>query len=407
MSRLRVAALAIAVGLVLAGCGAGSGKPSKSVAGAGPASSVENVGKSNPAVGSSGIATTTATSMPRPFAAGSPWNTRVDQLPADPSSSRLISLAQQRQDVEYTGSLTPHVVTRTITAGLFINTTRWTDTIVEAGEGVPTSVICRQQMTYCGEGAGVSTLNIPVGVSPKPQFDGWFTVLDRSADTAYDLWRARRGANGRVISYQYMRKWSLTGPGYSPPGVASARGSGLPLFAGVITPQDIQAGTIEHALAISLPGPARGTYVQPASTTDGVGAQASLPEGARIRLRADVRLGRISTGTDARAARAIVRALKLYGAIVVDRARVPTLYAQLNSDWQSPLKNGAGKLIYGDGRELPAALQGIEGQGVPLLRGNEVQSLHLRDFEVVSLPPRLSYPPPGTPAVPATPATEE
>ncbi|HEY7892381.1 MAG TPA: hypothetical protein VIC05_09260 [Solirubrobacteraceae bacterium] len=389
MSARRPAALLAAAGLLLAGCSsAAKTRTTTSTSAASGTEGAAAAGASGQGVG--------AQALSRPFASSSPWNTTVSGQPSDPRSQSMVALASQRQDIEYTGGLQPRVTTRTITAGLFINTDRWSDTIAQGAEGVPTSVVCRQQIAYCGDGAHLSTLNIPAAVSPQPQYDGWMTVLEPSAGVAYDLWRARRSSDGHVVSYQYMRRWSLTGSGYAPPGSASARGSGLPLFAGLITPTDIQTGKIEHALAISLPGPARGRYAPPASATDGVGPEASLPEGARIRLRADFELGRLSTGTDARAARAIVRALKLYGAIVVDRARVPTLYAQLNYSWQTPLRDSTGKLIYGNGHELPAALQDINGQGVPLLRGNEVQSLRLSDFEVLSLPGELSYPPPET-----------
>jgi len=52
----------------------------------------------------------------------------------------------------------------------------------------------------------------------------------------------------------------------------------------------MQNGQIDHALAISVPAPATRNYVPPASTTDGNGATGSLPEGARIRLKADAQL---------------------------------------------------------------------------------------------------------------------
>ena len=393
---LGIAAGLVMAALLIAGCGGSHPSASQRTR-----TSSAEAAQGNGASASTSNATA-AGALARPFATTSPWNTRVDRQPVDSRSSRMIALAERRQDVEYSGGPTPLVVTRTINSGLFVNTRRWSDTIAESAEGVATTVECRQQTAYCGDGSQVKTLDIPADVSPEPQYDGWMTVLDVSGGFAYDLWRARRAGGQNVISYQYMRRWSLTGPGYAPPGVASARGSGLPLFAGLITPTDIKAGNIEHALAISVPGPARGRYVQPASSTDGVGPEASLPEGARIRLRSDFQLRGVSTGTDASAARAIVRALKLYGAIVVDRARVPTLYAQLNYDWQTPLRNAAGRLIYGNGRELPAPLQRARGQGVPLLRGNEVQSLRLSDFEVVSLPPEHAYPSPEAGAVPST-----
>ena len=43
-----------------------------------------------------------------------------------------------------------------------------------------------------------------------------------------------------------MKKWPLDGPGYQEPGSVGARGSGLPLFGGLIRPGELEAGLIEH-----------------------------------------------------------------------------------------------------------------------------------------------------------------
>jgi hypothetical protein len=62
---------------------------------------------------------------------------------------------------------------------------------------------------------------------------------------------------------------------------------------------------------------------------------------------------------------AIVAALRTYGAIVVDRAKVPTLYAQ---------------------RDVTA----------DMISGNELQGLHMEDFEVIKTGERFVYPPRDT-----------
>ena len=64
----------------------------------------------------------------------------------------------------------------------------------------------------------------------------------------------------------------------------------------------------------------------------------------------------------------ILEALRRYGAIVVDRSAVPTLYAQRNVDWRG------------------------------ILTGGEVQGIHLSDFEVVQLGPVYFDPPLDTEA---------
>jgi hypothetical protein len=302
----------------------------------------------------------------RLFSDTSPWNTRVDAEPLDPDSARMIDRAAYRIGVveDATGVRTTQ---RRVEDPLYINTEAWTVPVVAGGE--PTAVVCRQ--AQCGDGDDTVTLTIPSDIDPDPRYDGWFTIVDAAGGIAYDLWRARR-EDDDSISYHYMKKWPLDGPGYQEPGSVGARGSGLPLFGGLIRPGELEAGLIEHALAISVPGPASGTYVQPASSTDGNGDADAVPEGARIRLKADVvperprdpRTGKLLkfTAQQRRMADAIVLALRTYGAIVVDRAEVPTLYAQ---------------------RDVTA----------DLIRGNELQGLTLDDFEVVDVGQRYPYPP--------------
>jgi hypothetical protein len=282
----------------------------------------------------------------------------------------MISLARERVGVSQAADGSVRRQRRVVDEGVYINTERWTTAVVAGGR--PTELVCRQLV--CGDGADTTILDIPSDVDPDPRYDGWFTVFDISKPSAYDLWRARREDDGSISS-QVMRKWDLDGSGFQAPQAVSARGSGLPLFAGLIRPKELQAGLINHALAISVPGPAQGVFVQPASATDGNGRVSSLPEGARIRLKAGVE---VSTPTDPvtgkpirltsqqrRMADAIVAALRTYGAIVVDRAAVPTLYAQ---------------------RDVTA----------DMIAGNELINLHLDDFEVAAMGPRHRFTPGGT-----------
>lgn len=344
------AAALVAMALfALCGCGVSSSSnqasPSKASAAAStqPASSTQQ---------SSGQPLSSASAEPVPplFNALSPWNTQVAALPADPSSRTMLALA----------------VTGGHNSGIYINATSWTPTIATDQGGVPTKLFCRQVL--CGSAAaGLTSAKVPPAINPDPRYDGWLTVIDRPDGLAYDFWRARRQADGS-ISYQYVKRWNLNGPGFSKPAsvnaqnAVAARGSGLPLFAGVILPEELRAGSIDHTLAISIPSPASTNYVSPASTTDGAGPRGSLPEGARIRLRAGVHLGHLPGGDSRRNANVVLSALKRYGAIVVDRSTVPTLYAQKDA---------------------------VSG----LLVGNELQSLRLSDFEVVRLPARLQLAP--------------
>jgi hypothetical protein len=298
------------------------------------------------------------------FAGDSPWNTSISNLPVDRHSAQMLRLGEYRVSVVNHGTGTPTTKFVKDDSGLFINTVAWTVPVVRGGPETP--VHCRQTPD-CGDDPHnrIKALAIPRTVNPNSYYDGWYTVISPNGKLAYDMWRARRLANGSM-SFAYMRIWSLTGAGYSAPNTPSARGSGLPLFAGLIRPQELEQGQIDHALAISLPGPAQHYYVPPASTTDGNGPAASIPEGARIRLKANVQLPK-NNGMSAiqrRYASAILWTLRNYGAIVVDRSAVPTLYGQ-------------------------------QGVTAALLSGSELQFLHLDDFQVINLPQELQYPSPA------------
>jgi hypothetical protein len=346
---------------VLSGCGASASSStptganhSGAVGASGRPAAAESQGTAAAPAGGAGGST-----LPPFFNALSPWNTPVTALPADPRSQGMLALAALRPvGAEAPGRQGAPGTVDAAGAGLYINTTSWAPTIVTEQGGVPTKLFCRQVL--CGPAAAsLSTALVPPSVNPDPRYEGWFTIIDRSEGVAYDLWRARRQADGS-ISYQYAKRWELNGPGFSrpesvdPQGAVGARGSGLPLFAGAILPGELRAGAIHHALAIAVPGAARAAYVQPASTTDGVGPEDSLPEGARIRLKPGVHLTGLAGG-QLRYANVVLEALKKYGAIVVDRATVPTLYAQRDA---------------------------VSG----LLSGGDLSSLRLADFEVVRLP---------------------
>ena len=294
------------------------------------------------------------------FSTSSPWNTPVERVRVDPKSTEMLKQATIRTAATETPDGTLKPIRRHIGVGLTVNVKRWTVPIFSDRGGVPTPASCRQ--THCGHDA-VTSVTLAPGDAPNPSYDGWMTVVDTTARVARDFWRARRERDGS-ISYQFIKTWNLDGPGFQAPGGVSARGSGLPLFAGVIRPEEVRSGHIDHALSISVPGAASLRYVQPASVTDGNGARSSLPEGARLRLRpgaAKLLTHKfVRSRRERRSAEVIINALERYGAIVVDRAAAPTLYAQRNARWHGIL---------------------------PL---NLLQNVKLRQFEVLRLPKVLN-----------------
>jgi hypothetical protein len=361
------------------------------------------------ATATAGSASDSAVDSVRFFAPESPWNTTVEGLPVAANSARLLELGLQRIGVrEVPGEQGVETFVRPRTPRLTINTEQWAPLVVTAGgDGSEnTQMICRQSDCGSTDPPVPKQIALPPGTTPDPSYDGWLSVIDLDEGVGYDFWRARRQSDG-TISFQFSKGWTLDGPGFSrpvaedPERAPGARGSGLPMFAGLISPGELTAGRIDHALAISLPGIARRNFVQPASVTNGIGESASLPAGARIRLRDGINLrnspfspkrvrvlrfdarGRrdpegkfdrngnlldrrvldgSATEIRARSVETILTALREYGAIVVDRSDVPTLYAP-------------------------------RGTSRRLVRGDELDWLTIDDFEVIELPRIYRDPP--------------
>jgi hypothetical protein len=189
--------------------------------------------------------------------------------------------------------------------------------------------------------------------------DGHLILFDPATATAYDFWQATTVRDGvcqsrggglagpSLLQAGYADFFSVDGPGTNPDGVASARASGTPLLAGMILPEDIESGAIEHALAVAIPGPRNLSpdpfeplatdYFYPAATTETDMYSTNpdaLASGQRLRMRttlvddAGEPIDDSEGGDLAPITRMFISALRTYGAYVVDNASGFTFYAE-------------------------------------------------------------------------------
>ena len=104
------------------------------------------------------------------------------------------------------------------------------------------------------------------------------------------------------------------------PGAASywgATATSLPLVAGTMLISELQAGRIEHALAISVPNARAGVFAFPAQRSDGTSADpAAIPEGARLRLDPRLNIAALNLPP---VVHAMAVAAQRYGMIVRDK----------------------------------------------------------------------------------------
>ena len=265
----------------------------------------------------------------------------------------------------------------------------------------------------------------PAGETPAPRV----RRLVHRAQPPARAWPTTSGARGaargwRSLSYQFMRSWDLNGRASWRPTASAPAARACRCSAASSSPRRSRPGASTTRWRSRSPRRRqRRSTSSPRRAPTASGASTSLPEGARIRLKAGISLRTIQRRfTDLRcrnplfglrsgrrsrlcrnyrflprtnqvAAAAIITALRRYGAIVVDRARVPTLYAKFNADWTRPLRSAGGALLDERGRPF---LPGRRREPTPLLRGNEVQGLRLADFEVIRLGQRFRYPQLGT-----------
>lgn len=164
---------------------------------------------------------------------------------------------------------------------------------------------------------------IPAEARPDPADDGHLAVVDRLRGCEYDLWQARK--EGDRWSASWGNVIPTQGRGIYPDGL-SARASGFGLLAGLIFPEELAQGEIEHALVFSYPLTRAGGPVPPATDSDGLSTRPdAIPEGARLQLDPTLDLDALGL---AGPERAVARALQRYGMFLADTGGAVSLYAE-------------------------------------------------------------------------------
>ncbi len=98
-----------------------------------------------------------------------------------------------------------------------------------------------------------------------------------------------------------------------PAGWTSADAAGLPILPGLVRRDEVEAGSIDHALRFTVSQSQSG-YIHPATHEAGSSTSASLPPmGARFRLKASYNISGFHGES-----RVILQALKTYGMFVAD-----------------------------------------------------------------------------------------
>ncbi|HUQ23743.1 MAG TPA: fibronectin type III domain-containing protein [Gaiellaceae bacterium] len=283
--------------------------------------------------------------FPRAFAATSFWNTPIEATPryAWPQD-RERALLRWFVDRATDDPADPNDFAPSAPPNLVLGA--WSVAVAEAAASDPPyHVECegyRDAGAPCtlGDADGSGSLRIPANAVPDPSGDAHLAVYDPEAKREWDLYDAIcrvAGADCKRV-WREGRSWSakggaridLSGDGVVRPGrSASGNAANLALLGGLIRPEEILQGRIEHALVFSLPGIGEGPPVCPATHNapvgGGLGVTDALREGHRLRLDPSVDVDALPLPAWQRT---IARALQRYGMYLRDNGGTMGIYAE-------------------------------------------------------------------------------
>jgi hypothetical protein len=166
---------------------------------------------------------------------------------------------------------------------------------------------------------------LPPNAKPAPGADAQLTVWQPSTDHLWELFQARKLADGWHASFGGAMANVAQSPGYydtsSWPGLSQpwwgATATSLPAIAGTVMIDELKAGVIPHALAMNIPWAKPSVYSLPAQRTDGRSTDPNaIPEGARFRLDPKLNIDALNVPL---MTRMLAKAAQRYGMIVRDQ----------------------------------------------------------------------------------------
>jgi hypothetical protein len=240
-----------------------------------------------------------AASAPRPtlggctvFPASNAWNKDISKAKVNPKSAQWV-------------------------ASVGLNGNLHADFGSDPSYGIPYQVVPSTQpkvrITYTayGEESDKGPFPIPAKAKVEAGGDGHVLVLQKGSCKLYELYNARKSGAGWKADSGAV--FDLKSNKLRPAGWTSADAAGLPVLPGLVRPDEIAKGFIDHALRFTVSRTQRG-WIPPARHFASSSTNANLPPmGARFRLKASFSLKGYHGD-----ALIILKALKKYGMIVAD-----------------------------------------------------------------------------------------
>jgi hypothetical protein len=234
------------------------------------------------------------------FPASNQWNQRVDKLPVHSRSSAIV---------------------RSIGRGTGLHPDFGSGTYDGGPIGIPYVTVPGDQpkvgvkFGYANEsdkGPYPIPGNVPIEGGRQSNGDRHALIVDRENCRLYELYRLFPPSNGRGWRAGSGAIWNLRSNKVRTAGSTSADAAGLAILPGLARQEELARG-IDHALRFTVERTRR-AYIYPARHFASDLTSKDLPAmGQRLRLKKGYDISRFP-----KQARAVLRALKLYGMIVAD-----------------------------------------------------------------------------------------
>ena len=226
--------------------------------------------------------------------------------------------------------------------GTWVNTTQWSTPLYVVPPDQPTVQvkIDPPHARYTAEDIGYmatdfSAVPLPPDAQsagpPDGPLAGWIDheliVYQPATDTAWELYHLVKDSKGQwsataggKISNVSRNMGSYDAwPNGKPHGMT---GYGLPMLIGLQRIEELQRGTIDHVVGVSIPHPMKDAFRAPGLRTDGEWTVSdAVPEGTRFRLPADLNIDDLPLTPYAKM---VAKAIQNHGLVVVDRDCRPT-----------------------------------------------------------------------------------
>jgi hypothetical protein len=252
-------------------------------------------GSTTPSAGS----TLSTPYVPTPYAGFfSPTSIWNEQVPAnaaiDPNSAGIVGNLLNQEQTETNG----------------IATTSYGVPIYTVGPTQPTvQVTLEQGAASALLQSALDAVPLPADARPAPGTDGYLVVYQPSTDTMWEFWKLQLATSGWEATWGGEMQNVSTDPGYYRNADNllgnpieneqwGAPATSLPLLGGTMTIGELEAGSINHALALQLANTCQGEFVAPAQRTDGTVNPSTnsncVPEGAHFRINPSVNLASLN-----------------------------------------------------------------------------------------------------------------